>query len=414
MRIRHLWVAALLCACAFCAGAVTLEEAQRAAADNLDVSIARRAWAAARGDVMAADHAPPPQLTAKASQIDLQNGVGGGNVFRDKRIDKSIGLDWTLERGNKRELRTRAAQAGEQAARADLQEAMVLQQVAASNAFYDLLAAQEKLAQVQAIAGSAEQLSQAAQRRVRAGDLSRQDAARVAIEAERARADALGAQADRARAAQALAQATGLPGPLVAAGSWPALAPPEAEGTLDIEGRADVRAARERVTAAQRAFDSAQALRKADVTVGATYDHFPGTSNRLLEVRLQMPLAGEVGYGYQGEIERARAQLALAEDQLEKARRAAGADMQRLAQDLQSASARAAAYDETIVPRARDVAQMAEYAYGRGAMALTELIEARRTLRAVLLEEIAARADHARTLAAWQLRQRQAPEPGTP
>jgi cobalt-zinc-cadmium efflux system outer membrane protein len=124
-------------------------------------------------------------------------------------------------------------------------------------------------------------------------------------------------------------------------------------------------------------------------------------------LRLQVPLAGEVGYAFQGEIERARAQLAQADDQLEKIRRAAAADMARLAQDLRSAAARAASYEDTIVPRAREVAQGAEYAYGRGAMPLTDLIDARRTLRAVLLEEIAARADHARALAAWQLRQRE-------
>lgn len=386
---------------------VSLQDVQRAAAGNLDVSIAQRTLAAARGDVVAADHAPAPQLTVKASQMDLQHGIGPGNLFADKRIDKSLGIDWTLERGNKRELRTRAAVASAQAARADVQEAIVQQQIAASGAFFDLLAAQEKLAQVREIAAASGQIAQMAQRRVHAGDLSRQDAARVEIEAERAAADARSAEADRARAAIALAQVTGLPEPLVAVGDWPALdATPQAD-LAAVERRADVRAARERVEAAQRALDGALALRKADVTVGASYDHWPGTSTGLVELRLQVPLAGEVGYAYQGEIERARAQLAQADDQLEKTRRTAAADMARIAQDLRSAQARAASYTGTIVPRAKEVAQGAEYAYGRGAMPLTDLIDARRTLRAVLLEEIAARADHARALAAWQLRQRE-------
>jgi outer membrane protein, heavy metal efflux system len=47
---------------------------------------------------------------------------------------------------------------------------------------------------------------------------------------------------------------------------------------------------------------------------------------------------------------------------------------------------------------------MAELAYAKGAMSLTELIDARRTLRAVLLDDVAAKADYARALAAWQLR----------
>ena len=89
--------------------AVSLSQVMQAARENLDVSLARRALAAAQADVASADHAPAPVLSAKAASIDLQNGVGTGNLLRDKRIDKSLGIDWTWERGNKRELRTRAA-----------------------------------------------------------------------------------------------------------------------------------------------------------------------------------------------------------------------------------------------------------------------------------------------------------------
>jgi cobalt-zinc-cadmium efflux system outer membrane protein len=416
MRIRHLLSGVGLSVLA-CVGAsaqpVTLADVQRAAAANIDVSLARRALAGARGDVLAADHVPVPQLTAKASQMDLQNGLGPGNVFQGKRIDKSLGIDWTLERGGKREARTGAALANVEAAKADLQETVVQQQVAASGAFFDLLAAQEKLEQVQAIEASAQQLAQAAQRRLRAGDLARQEAARVEIEAERAAADVRSASADRVRAQIALAQALGTGTKPEAAGGWPQ-GSDAAAAPSDIEQRGDVRAARERVQAAQRALDGALALRRNDVTVGASYDHFPGTSTRLIELRLQMPLSGVLGYGYGGEIARAQAQLAQAEDQLVKVRRAAAADMERLAQDLAAATARAASYRDRIVPRAQEVAQGAEYAFGRGAMSLTELIDARRTLRAVLLEAIAARADHARALTAWQLRRREPADPDSP
>ena len=88
---------------------LSLAQALQAAQNNLDVSLARRAFEAARGDVTAADRAPTPVLTSKAASINLQNGIGGGNLLRDKRIEKAIGVDWTYERGNKRELRTQAA-----------------------------------------------------------------------------------------------------------------------------------------------------------------------------------------------------------------------------------------------------------------------------------------------------------------
>ncbi len=152
---------------------LTLGEALQAARSNLDVSLARRALAAAQGDVAAADHAPAPVLVTKASQMDLQHGIGGGNLFRDKRIDKSLGMDWTWERGNKRELRTRAAQSNAVAAQADIEDMLVQQQQAAAFAYFDLLAAQERIGQVGEISRSATQLANTANRRVQAASCRR-------------------------------------------------------------------------------------------------------------------------------------------------------------------------------------------------------------------------------------------------
>ena len=391
----------------------SLAQTLQAARNNLDVSLARRALASAQGDIAVADHAPAPVVSTKAASIDLQNGIGGGNLIRQKRIDKAIGVDWTWERGNKRELRTLAAQRNAKAAQADIDETLIQQQQIAANAYFDLLAAQERINQVSAIARSAAQLSATAARRVQAGDLAAQDAARTEIEAQRASTDLLTAQLDRRRAAIALAQLTGFTGPgtLVAQPDWPAgIAADAASGDSviypSIEARADVRAALQRLEAARATLDVASAQKKADITLGTSYDHFPGTSTRLLEVRLQMPLYGVLGgYNFQGEIARAQAQSDQAQDLLDKIRRAASADLQRLQQDKQGAAARALSYELTILPRANKVAEMAELAYNKGAMSLTELIDARRTLRSILIEALVARTDHAKAAQAWLLRQ---------
>ena len=257
---------------------------------------------------------------------------------------------------------------------------------------------------------------------MRAGDLSAQDAARTEIEAQRASTDLLTAQLDRQRAALVLTQLTGFANPatLVVQRDWPAGLAEDAASSDNviypaIEARPDVRAAQQRLEAAQAALDVASAQKKADITLGTTFDHYPGTSNRLLELRLQMPLYGVLGgYNFQGEIARAQAQYDQAQDSLDKIRRAATADLQRLQQDRQGAATRALSYETTILPRARKVAQMAELAYSKGAMSLTELIDARRTLRTILIEELAARTDHAKAAQAWQLRQNQRQSQGQP
>lgn len=138
------------------------------------------------------------------------------------------------------------------------------------------------------------------------------------------------------------------------------------------------------------------------MTLGASVNHFPGTSNRMLELRLQMPL--QIGYAYEGEIARAQAQLAQAQQQLDRIRQLVALDLTRLRQDLVTALQRLTRLEDGVLPQARQVANRAELAYVKGALSLTDLLDARRTLRTTLLEVVAARADHAKAWGAWRLR----------
>lgn len=388
--------------------AVSLAQALQAARDNLDVALGRHALAGAQADIASANRAPFPVLTAKLSQMDLQNGIGDGNFMTEKRVDKSIGLDWTWERGNKRELRTLTAERAAAAAQADLDDIRTQQLLATQAGFFDLLAAQERLTQIALIERSAAQLAASAQKRLQAGDLAAQDAARTEIEAQRASSDVQLAELDRQRAALTLWQFTGLPTPpekLQALPDWPALntdMAPVADLDALVQARPDVRAAQARVQAAQAALDVSSAQKKSDITWGASYDHFPGTSTALVELRMQMPL--QWGYSYQGEIGRAAAQLAQAQDALEKIRRQARSELQRLQQEALGKARRAQTFEADILPRARRVADGAELAYSKGALSLTDLLDARRTLRATLLDALSARTDYAKAAGAWQLR----------
>ena len=385
---------------------LTLAQVLAAARNNLSVALARASVDAARADILAADHAPLPLLSAKTAAIDLQNGIGGGNLLRDKRIDKSIGLDWTWERGGKRALRTLAAERSAEAAAADLDDARLQQQLAALGAYVDLLASQQRLAELEAIALSAAQLAATAQRRVKAGDLAAQDANRSEIEARRVRLDVDLAELDRERAALALAGLIGSPAPagLRVAADWPTGLSTAATADIGslVEGRSDVRAAEARVQAALATRDGALALKKSDITWGTSVDHFPGTSTRQVELRLQMPL--QWGYAQQGETGRAQALLAQARDTALRTRLLAAHELQRLQRESLALAARAQAHADDIVPRARRATELAELAYSRGALPLTDLLDARRTLRSSLLDALAARADQAKAAGAWQLR----------
>jgi cobalt-zinc-cadmium efflux system outer membrane protein len=388
---------------------VRLEQVLQAARQNPDVTSAQRAADAARADVLAADRAPAPTLSAGVSSIDLQNGVGSGSFWTKKRLDKSLGLDWTWERGNKRALRTEVAERSARAAQADGTDMSVIQQIGAHNAFYDLLAAQHRLQTVQGIAQSAQQLADTAARRLKAGDLSAQEAARTRIEAERARADVHSAQLEQQQATQALSIWTGQKPPAsgwTAQGAWPAnnTLATGTEAAIDalVEQRPDVLAARERVAAAQAALQAAQALRSTDPSIGASFDHYPGTSTRLLAVRISVPLAGS--QRFDGEIGRALAQEQQSQDLLQKTRLQAHSELMTLMQGWQASAGRMKIYDEQIVPQATQVAAQAELAYSKGGLTLTDLLDARRTLKTTQLEALAVRSEHAKALGTWQLR----------
>lgn len=395
---------------------LSLQQVLQAAQDNLDVALSRRSLAGAQADVTSADRAPLPVLSAGVSQIDLKNGNGSGRVLQDRTYDKSLGLDWTWERGNKRELRTLTAQRAADAANAELQDTMLQQRVAALAAFYELLAAQERLDTNTQLDDNAAELARIAARRLQAGDLSAQETARTEIEAQRASVERRQAELERQRSALGLWQITALATPqqLQARADWPTSAPAIDSVDLDalVEERADVQAARARVEAAQAALDASAALKKSDITWGVSYNHYPGTSTGLMELRMQMPL--QWGYAYQGEIGRSAAQFGQARDALEKTRRLARQELERLQHEVRSTAERTTVFEAGILPRARRVAEGAELAYRKGALSLTDLLDARRTLRATALDAVAARKEHAQALGAWQLRTGQAVSAATP
>ncbi len=391
---------------------ITLRDVLRAVSNSAEVRLARQALSGAEADVLSADHAPLPVLSSKLSQIDLKNGLGAGDWLGRKRIDKAIGIDWTYERGDKRLHRTSAAKSLVAATAAEIQETQLQQMLTAQAAYFEWLAARERVELATVMELASRESVNSAQTRLKAGDLSQQDASRIEIDAARVGIDKSTAQLDLARAIVTLAQITGrrdVAAASVGAVEWPELmaySPPlavaeEATGAL-IATRGDVRASRERVSAAASALAGAYALQKVDPTWGISFDHYPGTSTRLIELRVQIPLTW--GYRYQGEAARAQSDLKQAELTEERVLRDAYSELARLHEEAKSMERRTASFDKDIVPRASLVASQAEFAYKRGALSLTDLLDARRTLRSTQLDALAARADLAKARTALVLR----------
>jgi cobalt-zinc-cadmium efflux system outer membrane protein len=391
---------------------LSLAEAERLLGErSRELIAARRAIesAGAMRDIAAVR--PNPTLSLNTSSISSNPGIGPGGL-NQKRVDTVLRIDQPFERGGKRELRMDAAEGLERAARGDSLDVLRLQLAQLRGAYYDLKQAEERVAILAETAQLFGRTLAAAQSRLKAGDLAAAEVAKVQVDHERAQNDVRASQADLARARISLAYLIGEdrePEALRAADPWPAketLEPASIERAImqSADTRPDVGAAKARVAAAEKLRDLAMSQRTRDITLGAQYERFPGTvPSDSIGFGISVPLF--TGNDFSGDIRRAEVDRYAALDALDRARAIAGNDIRRAASDLAAASERLERYDSTLLDAAQRTATAVEFAFQRGATSVLEVLDARRTLRAVRIEALAARTDHAKALAAWRASQ---------
>jgi cobalt-zinc-cadmium efflux system outer membrane protein len=407
VSLRRIFLIALpaLMACAQSAHALTLAEAEALlVSNNRDLLAARRAIAAAEAQQVIAGARPNATLSLNTSSISSNPGIGPGPLD-NKRMDTVMRIDQPFERGDKRDLRLGAAAGLQRAAQNDSLDVLRQQLAVVRGAYYDLKQAQERgrvlSESAQLFAGT---LS-AAQIRLKAGDLAPADVAKVQVDYERAQNDARGAQAELTRARLALAYLIGTERAapeLTATDPWPAAEAADAEAVEEaIEARPDVLAAKARFEAAEKLRDLAKAQRTRDITIGAQFEHYPSNlPTNSVGFGVSIPLF--TGNDFSGDIQKAEVDRYASLDFLERVRAVAATELRRAASDLNAAAERVARYDGSLLDAAGRSAQAAEFAFQRGAVSVLEVLDARRTLRAVQLESVAARADYAKALAAWR------------
>ncbi len=357
---------------------------------------ARRATAAGEAGMDMAGARPNPVVSLNTSNINGRRPTTGGNTDTTLRIDQPI------ERGNKRDLRLSVADALLKANRSDESDSLRQQTLFARQAYFDLKASEEKSRLADESAQLAHQVSSKADLRLKAGDLSAADAARIRTDALKADSEATQARIDLRRARLALAQLLAMEGDaprLIAADPWPALGALPT-GDADIENRPDVVAARQRLDAAERAVALAKAQQVRDVTIGAQVervpDDRPGTT---YGVGVSIPLF--TGYDYRGEIRRAHVDRDVAEDELARIRANALAEQEQAAYEAEHLSERARSLRDEALPAARKAYAAIVLAFSHGAASALDVIDARRSLFAVDTDTTNALADAAKARAAW-------------
>lgn len=383
--------------------ALTLSQAEALLlAHNHEIQSAERMVEGLRADRISAAQRPNPTLSLGATSINIEHRPAG--KYWDKPLDNVIRLDQTIERGDKRELRIRAAEQAIKSGEADASEMIRQQRIALASAYYDLLLAQEKEQINRQTAELYGRSVGASQLRLKAGDIAPTELARLQIEAGRASNDLRQSQFEREKAQLALAYLIGAEkqaAQIRASDPWPE-AQPVAGADMDslLDARPDIRSAQARVAFADERRAQARALLKRDVSVGVQYEHYPPDARNTVGVGISFPL--QLNYQYQGEIQRAESDYSAALEDLERVRAAARGELGRVRSNLEASSARLVRYRDELQAKAEKSAAAAEFAYQHGALPLLDLLDARRTLRAIQLETAVARSDYAQAMSAWK------------
>lgn len=202
-------------------------------------------------------------------------------------------------------------------------------------------------------------------------------------------------------------------------GDWPEAKihlPDAATISTFISQRPDTLAAAARVEAARHNVNLTQAKRTRDVTVSLLYERlFPDETQPRNALGLGISIPLFLGNHFKGDIRRAHAELALAEDQLEAIRARTRAEINQLVDTLQRANDRWYTLQQQALPAARRTANAAELAFSKGAISALEFLDAQRILRMAELDTLQARSDlaqvHATLNAALETTSSQKQEP---
>ncbi len=379
--------------------------------NNRELLLSKRGVDSAKADTLTAAQRPNPTFSLNSNNFKLSGSNGDGGI-NDRTLDTIARIEQPIERGNKRALRMAVADNALQASELDLRDSLRQQKRSLHGAYYDLLLAQETeriLLENQALFDN---MLKAAELRLKAGDIAATDAARIRIDVLRAQNDLRQARADKEKAQVDLGYLMGKEQEaqrIVIGDTWPNTASLLAElNAASLDQRPDIQAAMTRIQMANENRKLAQAQTVRDITIGMQYEHYPsmgggggGNNNGRNTIGAGFSIPLFTGYQYQGEIARAEVDYTTAIEAEERIRANATSEIQRARADLDAAIEKVDRYDQNMMQEAEKTAQAAEFAYQHGAMGVTDLLDARRVLRALQLDAATAHADFAKSLANW-------------
>jgi cobalt-zinc-cadmium efflux system outer membrane protein len=373
-------------------GVLTLADALAAALAR-SPALAAFSWEvrAREAALLQASARPNPEL-----RVEVENFAGSGDFTGFDATETTLSLAQLFELGGKRERRSERAALARDLADRDYEAARVAVATRTAEAFFMLLARQERLAIAAEQSAVAEEAVRTVEAMVRAGAVSPVEAARSRVARERAALDrnALAREVADARVALA-AQWGGQEASFErAAGALEDVAPPPALAALLPLVADTPELARFAAELAERraAVAAEEAERTPDVRLGLGGRHHAEGGDGALVAELSLPLP--LFDRRRGAVLQAQYQLRRAESEQRLAVSTANATLQGTYQRLLRAFEAASLLRERVLPEAARAFEGARAAWRVGGLRYVEVLDAQRTWFTLREEEIEALADY--------------------
>ena len=359
-------------------GALTLLQAQTLAVQH-NPKLAAFGWEVRAGEArtLQAGLFANPEI-----EIEVENFAGSGELQGFQGAEITIHLRQLIELAGKRGKRARVAALERDLTAWDYEAARldVLTQV--TQAFVEVLSAQERLALNAELVRLAEQVFSTVAERVKAGKVSPVEETKASVELSTSRMALVRAQRDLEAARKRLVAAWGGSTPAFASaqGTLEAIAaiPPAEQLTERLMQNPEI--ARWAIEMAQRraTVELAKARRIPDPTIGGGFRHARETGDNALVMSVSMPLP--VFDHNQGGFLEARYQLAKSEEERRAAEIQGRASLAEAYAALSSAFGEATTLKNEVLPGAQRAFDAASEGYRQGKFGFLDVLDAQRTL----------------------------------
>lgn len=353
------------------AGPINLDAAIRLALDyNPELSAAERELAALEASITQASARPNPELSALLEDT------------RTATRTTTLQVNQPLELGGKRAARIEAAERGRDAASAERDAKRAEIRAAVKAAFFNVLAAQERLRISQASVELAESVTTTASRRVAAGKVSPVEETKARIAAAGVRVESTLAASELASARKRLASLWGNPAPrfVRAEGDLEALPPLPILAGLNSRLQASPNLMRARIEVERRtalaAVERSRIVPNVTVSLGAKRDEELGRDQAIFGVSIPIPV-----------FDRNQGNLLEALHRVDKARHELSAAELRLSDELalayerlSAARSEAESLRNNILPGAQSAFNAASKGFELGKFSFLDVLDAQRTL----------------------------------